>query len=83
MHKYLSSQIFLKSLNFSSVPFFGLILIFVYVLAAQTSAGQAGPKFKTLRQRVWKNNPRDFMKICSGYFSIVEMNIKKDTCLIR
>ena len=24
-------------------------------MAAQTSAGQAGPKFKTVRQRVWKN----------------------------
>ena len=26
-------------------PFGGFILIFVYVLAVQTSAGQAGPKF--------------------------------------
>ena len=47
-------------MNFSFVPFDGLIWIFVYVLAAQTSAGQAGPKFKTVYQRVWKNNSRDF-----------------------
>ena len=41
--------------------------IFVYVLAAQTSTGQASPEFKTVRQRVWKNNSRDFKK--SGYFT--------------
>ena len=29
-------------------PFGGLTLIFVYVLAAQTPAGQAGPRFKTV-----------------------------------
>ena len=33
-------------------PFGRLTLIFVYVLAAQTPAGQAGPKFKTVCQRV-------------------------------
>ena len=37
--------------------------MFVYVLAAQISASQAGPKFKTVRQKVWKNISRDFKKI--------------------
>ena len=46
----------LKSSNYSFVPFGELIWIFGYVLAAKTSAGQAGPKFKTVCQRVWKNN---------------------------
>jgi len=46
------------------LPFGGLIWIFVYVLAAQTSACQAHPKFKTVRKRVWKNNLRVFKKIC-------------------
>ena len=40
-----------------------LIWIFVYVLDAQTSAGQVGPKYKTVRQRVWKNNLRYLKKI--------------------
>ena len=53
------SKIFLKSLNYSFVPFSELIWIFIYVLAAQTSAGQAGSKFKTVCQRVWKNNSND------------------------
>ena len=43
------THIFLKFSNFSLVPFGGLIWISFYVLAAQTSAGQAGPKFKTVR----------------------------------
>ena len=50
-------------MNYSFVPYGGFIWRFVYVLAAQTSAGQACPKFKTVRQRVWKNNSRDFKKI--------------------
>ena len=37
---------------YSFLPFGGLISIFVYVLAAQTSANQAGPTFKTVRQRI-------------------------------
>ena len=56
-------QIFLKYLNYSFIPFGGLIWIFVYVLAAQTSAGKTGPKFKTVCPRVWENNSRDFKKI--------------------
>ena len=44
-------------------PFGRLILIFLYVLAAQISAGQAGPKFNIVCQRVWKNNSRDLKKI--------------------
>ena len=58
-----SSQIFLNSSNYSFLPFSRLIWIFVNVLAAQTSTGQAGSKFKTIRQSVWKNNSRDFKKI--------------------
>ena len=50
-------------MNYSFAQFVGLFWIFVYVWAAQTSACQAGPKFKTVRQRVWKNNSRDFKKI--------------------
>ena len=42
------SQAFLRSQNYSFVAFGGLNGIFVYALAAQTSAGQAGPKFKTI-----------------------------------
>ena len=41
-----------RSSNYSLVPFGGLFWTFVYVLAAQTSAGQAGPKFKAVCQRV-------------------------------
>ena len=53
---YKSSQIYLKYSNlYSFVPFGGLIGIFVYVLAAQTSVGQADPKLKIIQQRVWKN----------------------------
>ena len=58
-----SSQIFLNSSNYSFLPFSRLIWIFFNVLAAQTSASQAGSKFKTISQRVWKNNSRDFKKI--------------------
>ena len=44
--KYIARiQFYLKSLDYSFVPFVGIIWLFVYVLAAQTSAGQAGPKF--------------------------------------
>ena len=32
-------------------------------LSTQTSAGQAGPKFISVCQRIWKNNSRDFKKI--------------------
>ena len=47
-----------------SYPLAGLFeYIFVYVLTAKTSASQAGPEFKTVRQRVWKNNSRDLKKI--------------------
>ena len=53
-------------MNFSFVPFGGLIWIFVYVLAAhaQTSASQAGSKIKTVCQgaMAWKTNSRDFDK---------------------
>ena len=52
-----------KSLNFSFVPFGGLIRLFVHVLTAQTSAGQVGPESKIVCQRVWKNSSRDFKKI--------------------
>ena len=58
---------FLKSLNYSFIPFGGLIYTFVYVLAAQTSTGQAGSKFKTVCQRVRKNDSRDFKKISLLY----------------
>ena len=58
-----ASQIFLKSCYYSFLPFGGLILIFAHVLAAQESAGQGGPKFKMVRQSVWKNNLRAFKKI--------------------
>ena len=61
-----SSQVFLKSLNYSFVPFGGLIWKFVYVLAAQTSSSQAGPEFKIAHQRVWKKIP-DILRR-SGYF---------------
>ena len=46
-----------KILNYSFVPIGGrgLIWILVYVLAAQTSVGQADPKLKIIQQRVWKN----------------------------
>ena len=40
-------------------PFGGFIWIFVYVLAAQTSAGQAAPKFKIVSQMagyVWTDH---------------------------
>ena len=47
------------------IYFFDLI---VYVLAAQTSASQAGPKFKIVRQEVWKNNSRDFSIKCRKFF---------------
>ena len=40
-----------------------LIWIFVYVLDAQTSAGQVGPRFKRVCQRVWKINSSDFKEI--------------------
>ena len=43
---------FLKSSNYSFIPFGWLILIFAYVLAAQKSASQADPKFKTVCQRL-------------------------------
>ena len=59
----LSSHIFLKSLNHSFVYFGWLFWIFVYLLAAKTSASQAGPKFKTVCQMVWKKTSRDFKKI--------------------
>ena len=50
-----------------SLPFGGLkIWIFVYVLAAQTFAG---PEFKTVCQRVWKNNSRDFKKVWLLYLN--------------
>ena len=62
-----SSQTFLRSPNYSFIPFSSLILIFVYVFAAQTSASPAGPKFKTVRQKIWKNNYRDLRR--SGYFT--------------
>ena len=55
-----------RSLNYSFVLFCGLIWIFVYDLASQPSARQAGPKFKIVRQRVRKNNSKDFKK--SDYF---------------
>ena len=46
---YWSCQIFLKSLNYILLyPFGRLIQIYVYVLAAQSSASQTGPKFKTV-----------------------------------
>ena len=61
--RYQSSQIFWNSSNYYFLLFGGLIWIFVYELAVQTSASQAGPKFKTVRQRVWKNNSGDFKKI--------------------
>ena len=48
MFIFQSSQIFFKSLNYSFIPFGRSILIFIYFLAAQTSASQAGPQFKTV-----------------------------------
>ena len=37
--------------------------MYVYVLPTQTSAGQAGPKFKPFCQKILKINLRDFKKI--------------------
>ena len=50
--------------------FVGFIWIFVYVLAAQTSAGQAGCEFKTVCQP--KGYERIIWKILrkSGYFPL-------------
>ena len=52
-----------KSSNYSFVPLWGLILIFVCVLAAQKPVGKASLKFKIVCQRIWKNNSRDSKKI--------------------
>ena len=43
---------------------------------AQTSAGQTGPKFKTVHQKVWKNNSRVLRR--SGYFDKELQNICKN-----
>ena len=61
-----SSQFVLKSSNYSFLPFGRLIWIFVYVLAAQTPAGQVALNSKqwvTVCGRIWKNSLRDFKKI--------------------
>ena len=60
-------QIYLKSLNYSFASFGGLIWIFVYILAAQTSAGQTGPKFKK-SVKVYERIIREILRR-SGYFS--------------
>ena len=39
---------------------------YLFTKCVQTSAGQAGPNFKTVRQRVWKNNSRVLRR--SEYF---------------
>ena len=67
----LSSHIFLKSLNHSFVYFSWLIWIFVYLLAAKTSASQAGPKFKTVRQRVLYERIVQEILRRSGYFRLL------------
>ena len=54
-------------MNYSLVPFDKLIWIFVYILAAQTSAGQTGPKFKK-SVKVYERIIREFLRR-SGYFS--------------
>ena len=41
----------------------GLFEYLFFVLAEQTSADQAGSKFKTVRQKVWENDLRDLKKI--------------------
>ena len=50
-HDFKSYQIYLKSSNYSFI-FGRLNLNVIYVLTAQTSAGQAGSKFKTVRKRI-------------------------------
>ena len=45
---HLSRKIFLKSSNYTLVPFGRLIQIFVIVYLLADTAGQAGPKFKTV-----------------------------------
>ena len=52
-----------SSRNLGIILSYPLAGLFVYILAAQTSASQAAPKFKTVHRRVKKNNPRDFKKI--------------------
>ena len=57
----------MKSLNYSFVSFCRLIWIFDYVLTAQISASQAGPKFKT-DAKGYERIIRDILRR-SGYFS--------------
>ena len=40
----------------------------LYLVVLENATGQAGPKFKTVFQRISKNNSGDYYRI-SGYFS--------------
>ena len=68
-------------MNYSFVPFGRLIWIFVYVLAVETFAGQAGLRFKTVCQKVWKNNLREFEKIWLLLLKIVWSQYFQDLVL--
>ena len=60
---FLSKFIFLYNLGpLLSPNWTKIVFIFLKEPTAQTSTGQAGPKFTTVFQREWKNNLRDFKK---------------------
>ena len=55
-----------------SYPLAGLFEYLFFVLVAQTSAGQAGPKFKTVCQSVYERIIQEILKR-SGYFRYFEL----------
>ena len=65
----------MKSLNYSFVSFCRLIWIFDYVLTAQISTSQAGPKFKT-DAKGYERIIQDILRR-SGNFSIYNISIFK------
>ena len=60
-------------------PFGGFIWIFVYVLAAQTSAGQAAPKFKIVSQMAGFHFTITYMN--GPYLSIICYKLQVLECI--